>query len=116
MGDPIEVGALRATLLRSFSVPNTAFSVFPSAPPAPAAALVSAAKTNLGHALAASGLLGLARCSVAFPLSLAPASVHLRERNRYFGAGGAADDPVTQFPTETAPPAAAARAGSFFFG
>ena len=48
LGDPIEVGALRSALRPS------SFSAFP--------VLLGALKTNMGHSLAPSGLLGLAKC------------------------------------------------------
>ena len=48
LGDPIEMGALSAVLSGCRQ--------------ASAAVLVGAVKSNLGHALAASGLLGLVKC------------------------------------------------------
>ena len=89
LGDPIELGALR-------TVQGNVGRAGPL--------LLGALKTNVGHALASSGLLGLAKCydmycqfnamrqglqptgqeRVGLRFLCAPSGVHLRQLNKYF--------------------------------
>ncbi|WAS91507.1 type I polyketide synthase [Nannocystis punicea] len=76
LGDPIEVGALRA--------------VFGAERPDGDRCVLGAVKTNLGHLEAAAGVAGLIKTVLALRHERLPANLHLREPNPHIDLAGSA--------------------------
>lgn len=71
LGDPIEVGALRAAM-----------------DPRPNPMLCGSSKTNIGHLECCAGLLGLTKCVLALVNSVSPPNIHLSYFNPHLDVSG----------------------------